>query len=375
MAAIANDELTLAFQPVVTRTPRQLLKLEALLRWDHPVRGRVSPADFLPIAEADVPTIDALGAWVVSAAIDAYQALAEAGLRVPIAINLSPHNLHDLRLPDFIEARMRAGGMPAGDLHVEVTETAALADNVDTLDVLSRLRLKGIALSIDDFGTGYASLRVLQRMPYSEIKIDRTFITDMTKSRDSLAIVKSMIDLATNMQMKCVAEGIETEDTAALLEQLGVSALQGNLFAKPMSPEALPAWWTTWTQQPPPRAVGIAVAEKPLQADSSPSRDDSELAAPAGDPGAPSPRLPPRQSQIMQLVAEGLTVKEIARRLGLGAGTVKVHLALAYSALGARNRIDAIRRLATIGHLSTGPATTIADDLAPRGHASIAIAL
>jgi len=241
-AAIANDELTLEFQPVVTRKPRQLLKLEALVRWDHPVRGRLSPADFLPIAEADVPTIDALGAWVISAAIDAYQALAEAGLRVPIAVNLSPHNLHDLRLPDFIENHMLARGMPAGDLHVEVTETAALADNVDTLDVLSRLRLKGISLSIDDFGTGYASLRVLQRMPYSEIKIDRTFIAEMTKSRDALAIVKSIIDLSTNMRMKCVAEGIDAEDTADLLEQLGVSALQGNLFAKPMPAEAVPAW-------------------------------------------------------------------------------------------------------------------------------------
>ncbi len=347
-SAIANDELFLEFQPVVTRAPRHLLKLEALVRWDHPVNGRIEPGDFLPLAESDVTTIDALSAWVVGAAVGAYQALAELGLRVPIAINMSALNLHDLELPDFIAQQVRAGGMLAGELDVEVTESAAIADNVNILDVLSRLRLKGTALSIDDFGTGYASLRILQRVPYSEIKIDRSFVTDLATSRDSLAIVKSIIDLAANMQMKCVAEGVETEEVADMLEQLGVTALQGWLIARPMAADAVPAWLARWTSaEAAPRAARHHAAHAPAPADSV-----LTCAQAAVNPGMEAsdapPHLPRRQLQVMCLVAEGCTVKEIARRLGLGVGTVKVHLALAYTALGTRNRIEAIRRLGSV---------------------------
>jgi EAL domain-containing protein (putative c-di-GMP-specific phosphodiesterase class I) len=246
LAAIANDELMLEFQPVVSRRPNILRKLEALVRWNHPVLGRIPPGEFLPLAESDTGAIDALTTWVVGAAVEAYQALAGFGVSVPLAVNISTQNLHDLTLPDRLEQCLRTGGMPARHLCLEITESAAFRDAGRTMDVLSRIRLKGMELSIDDFGTGYSSLKMLRQMPFSEIKIDRSFVSDVTTTRDSRAIVKSIIDLAANMEMGCVAEGVETAETAALLEQLGVHDLQGYLIARPMPVEAVPGWLAKW---------------------------------------------------------------------------------------------------------------------------------
>ncbi len=248
LKAIANNELVLEFQPIVSRHPKTLNKLEALVRWQHPVLGRVPPGDFLPMAESDTATMDALTEWVVGAAVDAYQALAKLGISVPLAVNMSAQNLHDLSLPDRVEQRLRAGGMPMRHLCLELTETAAFENAARTMDILSRMRLKGMELSIDDFGTGYSSLKMLRLMPFSEIKIDRSFVSDATTSRDSRAIVKSIIDLAANMDMACVAEGVETEETADLLEHLGVREIQGFLIARPMPVAAIPAWLAIWTQ-------------------------------------------------------------------------------------------------------------------------------
>ena len=244
--AIRNHEMSLEFQPVVTRQPNVLKKLEALVRWDRPAAGRIAPSVFMCVAERDRATIDALTEWVLGAVVEAYKVLGESGISVPLAMNVSTQNLHDLTLPDRIEGRLRAGGMPTQSLYVEITESAAFEDAARTMDILSRLRLKGIQLSIDDFGTGYSSLRLLQQMPFSEIKIDRSFLVDMSTSRASRAIVKSIIDLATNMEMDCVAEGVETEEIARLLEQLGIRNLQGYLIAKPMPVEAVPAWLAIW---------------------------------------------------------------------------------------------------------------------------------
>jgi EAL domain-containing protein (putative c-di-GMP-specific phosphodiesterase class I)/DNA-binding CsgD family transcriptional regulator len=346
LQAIANDELALHFQPVVSRNPRVLKKLETLVRWEHPVLGQIPPGDFLPMAETNVTVIDALTDWVVGATVEAYQVLTELGIRVPMAVNISTQNLHDLTLPDRLEQRLRAGGMPVQDLCLEITEGAIFRDAGRTMDILSRMRLKGMQLSIDDFGTGYSSFKILRQMPFSEIKIDQSFVADVTTSRDSRAIVKSIIDLAANMEMGCVAEGVETEETADLLEQLGTCDLQGYFIARPMPIEAVPSWLTTglWSE-----LVALPGQDAPGK------RAHVELfqgAPPAisGKAGGEVVRLSPRQLEVMQLLSEGCAVKEIAYRLHLGISTVKVHLSLAYSALGAHNRTDAIRR--------AGPALT-----------------
>jgi EAL domain-containing protein (putative c-di-GMP-specific phosphodiesterase class I)/CheY-like chemotaxis protein len=244
--AIVNGEMRLNFQPVVTRRPRTLCKLEALVRWHHPSVGVVFPGDFIPMAEGDVATIDALTAWVIRSAVETYRMLGAYGVSVPISVNVSARNLHNVAFPDWIEQCLAAGAMPAECLHVEVTESAAFGEAAMALDVLSRLRLKGISLSIDDFGTSYASFKVLRQMPFSEIKIDRSFVNDMITSHDSRAIVKSIVDLAANMDLNCVAEGVETEETAKLLEQFGVTTMQGYLIARPMAVGAVPIWLANW---------------------------------------------------------------------------------------------------------------------------------
>ena len=177
----------------------------------------------------------------MGAAVEAYQVLTELGLQVPLAVNISTQNLHDLTLPDRLEQRLRAGGMPPQHLCLEITESAVFKDAGRTMDILSRMRLKGMQLSIDEFGTGYSSLKMLRQMPFSEIKIDQSFIADVTTSRDSRAIVKSIIDLAASMDMDCVAEGVETAETADALEQMGVCDLQGFFIARPMPVEAVSA--------------------------------------------------------------------------------------------------------------------------------------
>jgi EAL domain-containing protein (putative c-di-GMP-specific phosphodiesterase class I) len=242
LKAIANDELTLHFQPVVIRTPRVVKKLEALVRWEHPSLGQISPDVFLPAVEKDVVIVDALTNWVLGATVKAYQTLRKVGLVIPLAMNTSTQNLHDLTLPDRFEQRLGAGGMPPQHLCLEITEGELLKDAARSMEILIRLRLKGIQLSIDDFGTGYSSLKLLLQMPFSEIKIDRSFVTNITTSRDSRTIVKCILDLAANMGMDCVAEGIETAETAELLEQMGIRNLQGFFIAKPMPIELITAW-------------------------------------------------------------------------------------------------------------------------------------
>jgi EAL domain-containing protein (putative c-di-GMP-specific phosphodiesterase class I)/ActR/RegA family two-component response regulator len=244
--AIVHNEMILEFQPVVTREPRKLEKLEALIRWNHPIAGRIAPAEFLPVAENDTETIDRLTDWVLGASVNAWQDMARRGVKVALGVNISTRNLHDLALPDRIGQMLRSGGMPPGQLAIEVTESAAFSDSERTLDILTRIRLKGMRLSIDDFGTGFSSLKLLRQIPFTEIKIDRSFVKDLTQSRDSRAIVKSIIDLAAHMELGCVAEGVETEETATLLENLGVRHLQGFLIARPMPIEAVPTWLAAW---------------------------------------------------------------------------------------------------------------------------------
>lgn len=328
-AAIAADELVLEFQPVVTRHPPALCKLEALVRWEHPVRGVIPPDQFIPLAEGDEETIDALTGWVLDAAVEAYQVLTQMGVPTPLSVNLSPRNLHDLALPDRIGERLQAGAMPPSQLCLEITETAAFQDAVRTMDILSRLRLKGISLSIDDFGTGYSSFKLLRQMPFTEIKIDRSFIADVNRSRDSRMIVKSIADLAANMELGCVAEGVEAEDAAETLEQLGITSMQGFLIGRPMPIEAIPAWLSAWRN-------GEGAAD--------PAKDPNGGTPAEAKPAEPAATLSPRQLDVMRLLSQGCSVKEIARRLDISIGTVKVHLSMAYAALGAHNRVEAINR-------------------------------
>jgi EAL domain-containing protein (putative c-di-GMP-specific phosphodiesterase class I)/DNA-binding CsgD family transcriptional regulator len=343
LAAIRDNDLSLEFQPIVSWRPRSLNKLEALVRWDHPEFGLISPADFLPLAETNRATIDALTDWVIGAAVEAWGVLRELDVNVPITVNVSTLNLHDITLPDRLARRLADAGMPAEMLCLEITETAASRDTARMMDILTRARLKGIELAIDDFGTGYSSLKALRQLPFSVIKIDRSFVSDMTTSPDSRAIVKSIIGLAANMNMSTIAEGVETEETAELLEHMEVDALQGYLIARPMPVEAIASWRAIWEAAD--KADG-ALTDAAERIDTFASANDRTTALdllPAVSIGD-ARSLSVRQTEVMQLLTEGCSVKEIARRLDLSIGAVTVHLSHAYSILGARDRTEAIIR-------------------------------
>jgi EAL domain-containing protein (putative c-di-GMP-specific phosphodiesterase class I) len=244
--AIERDEMVLEYLPIVTREPRTVRWLEALIRWNHPTRGRLSADQVIPLAESRLQVIDVISDWVIATAAREYKRLRDLGLPVPMAANISGKNLHDLDFSDRVHDRLRDAEVPAGHFCLEITETAACQDPARTMDILSRLRLKGVELAIDDFGTGYSSLKQLRQLPFSTLKIDRSFVADMMTSRDALAIVKSTLDLARNMELDSVAEGVDCEESAALLESLGVGALQGYLITRPLPAEQVAGWMRSW---------------------------------------------------------------------------------------------------------------------------------
>ena len=242
LEAIHGDELALEYQPIVSGDRTKVRWLEALVRWQHPDRGRLSPDLFIPIAERSTEVIGALTEWVVRAAAKQCGCLRAIGIRAPMAINVSGRNLHHIAFADLVDTCVRDAGVSPGDFSIELTETAAALDPVMTMDILTRLRLKGFHLELDDFGTGYSSLKQLRQLPFSALKVDRSFVADVVTSRDSFAIVKSTIDLAHNLELESVAEGVETEDIAQCLVNLGADALQGYLIAPPLPAEQLAAW-------------------------------------------------------------------------------------------------------------------------------------
>ncbi|MFZ6003676.1 MAG: putative bifunctional diguanylate cyclase/phosphodiesterase [Actinomycetota bacterium] len=232
--AIEQGEFWLGFQPKVSLVDGAQVGFEALARWNHPTRGLVPPAEFIPIAE-DSGLISVIGAWALE------QACAQAvtwrqlnqGLAVPVAVNLSARQLADPKLPDLIAKTLEATGARAGDLVLEVTESAVLYDTEGVSKRLRRLRDAGIRIAIDDFGTGYSSLSYLQQLPIDELKIDRAFVSQLPFEHSSTAIIGSVIDLAHAIGLTVVAEGVETLEQLDALRQLGCDAAQGFYIARP----------------------------------------------------------------------------------------------------------------------------------------------
>jgi EAL domain-containing protein (putative c-di-GMP-specific phosphodiesterase class I) len=242
LEAVRQNQLVLEYQPIVAGDRTQLRWLEALVRWDHPEHGRLPPDRFIPVAERSVEAIDALTDWVVAAAADEYARLRRCGFIAPMAVNISGRNLDDVSFPDRVHDRLHAAGVPAGHFCVELTESAAAMKPSQTMEILSRMRRNGVQLALDDFGTGYSSLKQLRQLPFSALKIDRSFVADVATSRDSRAIVKSTIDLARNMELESIAEGVESEAMAGCLAGLHVDAVQGYLIARPLPADQVAGW-------------------------------------------------------------------------------------------------------------------------------------
>ena len=243
--AVDRGKLRLYLQPKLALQDRHVVGAEALVRWQHPQRGLVPPLQFIPFAE-QTGFIRHLTMWVFEEAARHWQTLADEGLQLRLSVNLSTRDLLDLDLPQKFAALLARHGVPAAALCLEITESAIMDDPQRALATLDALSAMGFKLSIDDFGTGYSSLAYLKRLPVDELKIDQSFVRDMHADRDDETIVRSTIDLAHNLGIAVVAEGVETAEAWHLLRELKCDQAQGYHMGRPMPVSEFSAWVASW---------------------------------------------------------------------------------------------------------------------------------
>ncbi|MFF9395035.1 putative bifunctional diguanylate cyclase/phosphodiesterase [Streptomyces griseoluteus] len=238
--ALDAHEVQLHYQPKV-RFDGQVAGLEALVRWVHPERGKVPPDEFIAIAESS-GLMPHLTEYVLETALAQVARWREQGLRVPVAVNVSPRDVHTPGFAGSVAARLARHGVPAGALQLEITEHVLLEDPQRAADTLAALAGHGVKMSLDDFGTGYSSLVHLRRLPVSELKIDRSFVARLAVDAEDAAIVRCTVDLAHSLGLVVVAEGVEDDETWEHLRDLRCDAVQGWLVAAAMPPEETTAW-------------------------------------------------------------------------------------------------------------------------------------
>lgn len=241
--AIDDRELVIHYQPKLElgKDARQAIKsVEALVRWQHPHYGLVMPNDFIPLAE-ETGLISPLTDYVMQAAAEQMAKWEHDGIVLSVAINIAPQLISHLELPDRFAALMAEHGLPPSRLILEITESAAMADTARTMDILTRFRLKEMGLSIDDFGTGYSSLVELCRMPFNELKIDKSLVMEVPINGEAKLIVRSIVELAHNLGLRVCAEGTETIEAMDFVRSIGCESTQGYYFSEPLPPEALEA--------------------------------------------------------------------------------------------------------------------------------------
>ena len=238
--ALAAKKLNLVYQPKVSLRDGRLTRVEALVRWDDPELGPVSPSRFVPLAEAH-GLIDPLTEWGLRETLRQWSVWREQGLETRLAFHISAVNLQRLDFPDLVEGMCREMGVPTDRLVLELTE-GATQPLVRLMDTLTRFRIKGMGLAIDDFGTGYSSLMQLRQLPFTEVKIDRCFVADLPAAHDSRLIVRTITELAHGLGLVATAEGIETIEQLRMVRELGCDVAQGYLISQPLAPDELITW-------------------------------------------------------------------------------------------------------------------------------------
>ncbi len=231
--AIENDQLELNYQPKIDVISNEVTSVEALVRWTHPEHGRISPEEFVPLAERN-RLIQPLTKWVVNSALRESAKWHKRGLNIGISINISAHDLSNPELPDVFSTLLVEHGVSPDWITLEITESSIMNDPKQALIVLNRLSEMNFRLSIDDFGTGYSSLAYLSKLPAQEIKIDQSFVMRMNENKSDALIVKATIDLGHNLGLKVIAEGVEDEEVWHRLKQMGCDILQGYFFSRPL---------------------------------------------------------------------------------------------------------------------------------------------
>jgi EAL domain-containing protein (putative c-di-GMP-specific phosphodiesterase class I) len=237
--ALAEGQLELHYQPKFDNVRGRIGGVEALVRWRHPTCGLLFPDKFIPIAER-TGRIGRLTQWVIAEAVAQCGRWRDGGLDLHAAVNISAADLEDLELPDRSHSLCRRAAIDASTITFELTESMAMRQPTDSLDVLTRLRLKGFHLSLDDFGTGYSSLIRLRRLPLSELKIDRSFVMHMLTDADCRSIVEVVVLLAQKLGLRSVAEGVETREALVVLTEMGCDMAQGYYLSRPVPAGEIP---------------------------------------------------------------------------------------------------------------------------------------
>ncbi len=238
--ALEEQRLKLVYQPKVGLREGRLTRVEALVRWDDPELGRIEPSRFVALAE-EHGLIDDLTHWGLRTILRQWLDWCDEGIDTNLAFNISALSLQHLDFPDLVERMCRALDVPTDRLVLELTE-GATQPLVKLMDTLTRFRIKGIGLAIDDFGTGYSTLMQLRHLPFTEVKIDQSFVADIERSRDCRLIVQTIVDLAHGLGLIATAEGVETVEQLRIVHELGCDVVQGYLISQPLEPEMLKPW-------------------------------------------------------------------------------------------------------------------------------------
>ena len=237
--ALRRNELSLHYQPQIDVKTKRMTGVEALLRWDHPEHGSVSPSRFIPLAE-ECGLITPLGEWVLETACHQTKVWQDKYERqLDIAVNLSSQQFFSSDVANVVLRTIYDAGLAPSSMHLELTETILMNDVKETIVTLDKLRDAGVSLAMDDFGKGYSSLSYLKRLPLDTLKIDKSFVMDMENNKDDAAICAAIIAMAHNLDLKVIAEGVETQEQLKFLEGQGCDQIQGFLFSKPLPPEEL----------------------------------------------------------------------------------------------------------------------------------------
>jgi EAL domain-containing protein (putative c-di-GMP-specific phosphodiesterase class I) len=239
--ALENDELEVYYQPKINLARSRITSVEALLRWQHPVHGFVPPDKFVALAE-QTGLIHTLTQWVLNTALAQCAYWTSKGKYIGVSVNMSAQSLTDNSTLDMIRQALEDTKVMPNNLTLELTETAVMTDAAKAQEILVELDKMGVRLSIDDFGTGYSSLAYLKRLPVDEIKIDKAFVMDMGDDVNDAVIVRSTIDLAHNMGLSVVAEGVETQEIWNMLSGLGCNVGQGYFMCRPCPASEIDAW-------------------------------------------------------------------------------------------------------------------------------------
>ncbi len=233
-AAIQRDELSLLYQPKIDLATRRIFGAEALLRWKHPKLGMISPSRFVPVAE-ESGLVGQIGEWVLKTACRQMREWQDAGYSLQVAVNVSARQFADYDVAELVMSIMRETGALATNLELELTESAVMSDAESSIVTLERLAALGVKIAIDDFGTGYSSLSYLKRLPLDLLKIDQSFVRDISSDPNDAAIVRAIITLARSLGIKVIAEGVENEAQLAFLNAYGCHYGQGYLFGRPLT--------------------------------------------------------------------------------------------------------------------------------------------